>query len=101
MNFGVLREEGVGDRRVALTPPVVRRLVEQGNTVWVERGAGEGAMFGDDEYLRAGARIGYSAAEVVGRADLAMKISSPSLKRNTPLTSGFESGSRMVSVTYT
>jgi len=80
MNFGVLREESAGDRRVALTPPVVRKLVEQGNTVWVERGAGEGAMFPDDEYIRAGARIGYLAAEVIGRADLAVKISSPSTK---------------------
>jgi len=80
MNFGVLREEGVGDRRVALTPPVVRKLVEQGNTVWVERGAGEGAMFRDDEYLRAGASIGYTTAEVIQRSDLALKISSPSLR---------------------
>ena len=79
MNFGVLREEGVGDRRVALTPPVVRQLVDRGNMVWVERGAGEGAMFRDDEYIRAGARIVYSAAEAIQRSELALKISSPSL----------------------
>jgi len=80
MNFGLLREEGAGDHRVALTPPVVRQLVERGNTVWVERGAGEGAMFPDHEYLSAGASIGYSAAEVIQRSGLTVKISSPSLK---------------------
>lgn len=80
MNFGVLREEGVGDKRVALTPPVVRQLVARGSTVWVETGAGDGAMFRDDEYIRAGAGIGYSAAEVIRRAELSVKISAPSLK---------------------
>jgi hypothetical protein len=38
MNIGVLREKDPHDRRVALTPPVVRQLVERGNAVWVERG---------------------------------------------------------------
>jgi alanine dehydrogenase len=80
MNVGVLREEGVLDRRVALTPPVVRQLVERGNTVWVETGAGEGAMFPDAEYIRAGASIAYSPAEVIRRSELVVKISVPSLK---------------------
>ena len=65
MNIGVLRERGPFDRRVALTPAVVRRLTASRHTVWVESGAGEGAMFSNDEYLRAGARLGYSPAEVV------------------------------------
>ena len=45
MNIGVIRERGAFDRRVALTPPVVRRLCGAGHTVWVETGAGDGAMF--------------------------------------------------------
>ena len=67
MNIGVIRENRTCDRRVALTPPVVRRLVEAGHTVWVEAGAGAGAMFGDPEYIRAGAQIAYSPAEVIQR----------------------------------
>src|SRR5581483_7610493 len=39
MNIGVIRERGPYDRRVALTPPVVRRLASAGHTVWVESGA--------------------------------------------------------------
>jgi alanine dehydrogenase len=78
VNIGVIRERGCFDRRVALTPPVVRRLTSAGHTVWVESGAGDGARFGDSEYLRAGARIGYSPAEVIQRAELLPKIGRPS-----------------------
>jgi len=79
MNFAVIRETTACDRRVALTPPVVRRLVESGHTVWVETGAGDGAMYPDPEYGRAGARIAYSPAEAIQRADVLAKISRPSL----------------------
>jgi alanine dehydrogenase len=78
MNIGVIRERGPFDCRVALTPPVVRRLVSASHTVWVEAGAGDGAMFGDTEYIRAGAHIAYSPAEVIQRAELLPKIARPS-----------------------
>jgi alanine dehydrogenase len=77
MNVGVLREKDIHDRRVALTPPVVRQLVERGNAVWVEKGAGDGAMFRDDEFIRAGASIGYSQPDVIARSDLIVRISVP------------------------
>jgi len=77
MNIGVVRERGPFDRRVALTPPVVRRLAGAGHTVWVESCAGDGAMFPDTVYMRAGAQIAYSPAEVIGRADLVTKVSRP------------------------
>jgi alanine dehydrogenase len=83
MNIGVIRERGPFDSRVALTPPVVRRLVSAGHTVWVESGAGDGAMFGDAEYIRAGAHIGFSPAEVIQRAALLPKISRPSAEELT------------------
>jgi alanine dehydrogenase len=78
VNIGVIRERGAFDRRVALTPPVARRLVDAGHTVWVEKGAGDGALFGDPEYIRAGAHIAYSPADVLQRAELVAKISCPS-----------------------
>ncbi|MGA9627287.1 MAG: alanine dehydrogenase, partial [Bryobacteraceae bacterium] len=77
MNIGAIRERGAFDRRVALTPPVVRRLTGAGHTVWVETGAGDGAMFRDTEYLRAGAQIAYSPAEVLQRVELLAKIGRP------------------------
>jgi alanine dehydrogenase len=78
MNIGVLREKDPLDRRVAITPPVARQLAERGNSVWVESGAGDGAMYRDDEYIRAGASIGYSKQDVAGRSDLIVRISVPS-----------------------
>jgi alanine dehydrogenase len=77
MNIGLIRERGAFDRRVALTPAVVRRLVIAGHTVWVESGAGDGAMFGDPEYLRSGAQIAYTPHEVLGRAELVVKVGRP------------------------
>jgi alanine dehydrogenase len=77
MNIGVIREKGAFDRRVALTPSVVRRLVGSGHTVWVENGAGDSAMFRDTEYIRAGAQIAYSPAEVIQRVELLPKIGRP------------------------
>ena len=77
MNIGVIRERAAFDRRVALTPAVVRRLTAAGHTVWVERGAGDGAMFHDTEYMRAGAQIAYSPAEVIQRVELLAKIGTP------------------------
>jgi alanine dehydrogenase len=77
MNIGVIREAEASERRVALTPSVARHLAEQGNTVWVEKGAGERAMFQDDEYIRAGAHIAYSTAEVTRRSELVVKVAVP------------------------
>lgn len=78
MNIGIIRERAPFDRRVALTPPVVRRVAGAGHRIWVESSAGEGAMFRDTEYLRAGAQIAYSPEEVIQRADLLIKIDRPS-----------------------
>jgi alanine dehydrogenase len=80
MNVGVIRERDRFDRRVALTPAVVRRLAQARHTVWVEQGAGAGAMFGDDEYDRAGAHIAYSPEEVIQRVDLLVKIGRPTVE---------------------
>src|SRR3974390_1770106 len=80
MNIGVLRESSPLDRRVAVTPAVARQIAGRGHTVWVETGAGDGAMFRNDDYLRAGARIAYSPAEVIRRSELVTKISVPTLK---------------------
>ena len=79
MNIALIREGRPFDRRVALTPPVVRHLVEAGHAVWVESGAGEGAWFQDPDYARAGAQIVYSQEDVLHRSDIVARISTPVL----------------------
>ena len=57
MRVGVPRETAAGERRVALVPEVVSRLVSGGFEVLVERSAGDAASFPDASYEEAGARI--------------------------------------------
>jgi NAD(P) transhydrogenase subunit alpha len=75
VSVGVLRERDGGERRVALVPEVVARLVRDGFAVAVERGAGEGAFFPDAAYVAAGATLGERS--VVLRADVLACIRPP------------------------
>ncbi len=77
MEFGVPREVRDLDMRVGLTPAGVLTLVQMGHTVYVERDAGVGSGFADEDYRLAGAKIVYSAAEVYGRSDIIAKIARP------------------------
>ncbi len=65
MTFGVPRETAPGERRVALTPDAVRRLVRAGVEVVVERGAGASAFVSDAAFEAAGASLG-DRAEALG-----------------------------------
>jgi alanine dehydrogenase len=66
------------EKRVALTPPGVRDLVEAGAEVVVESGAGAPAGFLDEAYRKVGAQIVYSHEEAFGRADMVVKVGRPS-----------------------
>ncbi|MHA6792731.1 Re/Si-specific NAD(P)(+) transhydrogenase subunit alpha [Pseudonocardia bannensis] len=57
-SVGVPRESGEDERRVALVPKVVEKLVGRGVQVVVEAGAGLGALIPDELYTAAGASIG-------------------------------------------
>ncbi|GEM86324.1 NAD(P) transhydrogenase subunit alpha [Meiothermus granaticius] len=57
VRIAVPRETAPGERRVALTPEVVARLVKEGWQVRLERGAGAGAFFSDEGYAAAGAEL--------------------------------------------
>jgi NAD(P) transhydrogenase subunit alpha len=75
MLVGVAKETAAGERRVALVPDAVGRLVATGVEVAVERNAGAEASFPDEAYERDGARI---AESVLGEADLLCKVQKPS-----------------------
>jgi NAD(P) transhydrogenase subunit alpha len=57
MRIGVPRETAAGERRVALVPEIVGKLVPAGFEVLVQRGAGVDASFPDAAYEQAGARL--------------------------------------------
>ncbi|HXX32612.1 MAG TPA: NAD(P) transhydrogenase subunit alpha [Myxococcaceae bacterium] len=77
MRIGVPRETLDGERRVALLPDAVGRLVKAGVEVAVEHGAGAAAFSADDAYAASGARLA-SPEEVWGRSDLVVKVRRPS-----------------------
>ena len=68
MIVGVPREIKDNENRVSLVPAGVRALVEEGHTVLVERGAGEGSGIRDEQYTEAGARI-VTVEEVFAKAN--------------------------------
>jgi NAD(P) transhydrogenase subunit alpha len=77
VKLGILTERLPGERRVALVPESVGRLVKGGNEVLVERGAGRASFYGDDAYSQAGARVVADAASVYGQAELVAKVQRP------------------------
>ncbi len=80
MIIGIPREshsKAIEEYRVGLSPGGVADLVALGAQVVVERGAGEGAGFSDEEYRRAGAQIVYTPEEAYRRADVVVKVQRP------------------------
>lgn len=88
MNFGVPKEVRDLENRVGLTPAGVHALVEVGHKVYVERSAGAGAGFSDENYRAVGAEIVYSAEEVYGRADVVVKVTRLAAKEHALLRDG-------------
>lgn len=65
------------ETRVAATPETVKKYVDWGFKVQVQRQAGLAAGFNDEEYQQAGARITASAAETYELANYILKIWAP------------------------
>ncbi len=83
LTIGIPKEIMVGERRVAATPEVVRKVVLDGAKVVVEIGAGEGSFFTDDEYKAAGAELIADAEEVFAKSDLILKVKEPRFSDKT------------------
>lgn len=87
MKVGVPREIKANEHRVGLTPAAVREYVTHGHEVVVETGAGLGAGYADEAYVRAGARIAPDAASVFSQAKLIVKVKEPQAVEWARLTS--------------
>ncbi|AJE03921.1 alanine dehydrogenase [Geobacter pickeringii] len=76
MVIGVPREVKVHEYRVGMTPAGVGELVRGGHRVLVERGAGEGSGFADDDYRQAGGEC-CGRDELFARSELVVKVKEP------------------------
>ncbi len=86
MRIGVPRETATGERRVAMSPESVSRLVKTGVEVMVERGAGVPANFPDALYEKAGATLGDATAAL--GAGVVVKVQKPSADEARHLANG-------------
>jgi alanine dehydrogenase len=77
MLIGVPREVKPDEYRVGMTPAGVHALTSLGHKVLIEAHAGQGCGIADDEYLRAGATVAPTAAEIWKAADLVVKVKEP------------------------
>ncbi|GAB1255022.1 MULTISPECIES: NAD(P) transhydrogenase subunit alpha [Desulfovibrio] len=77
MTIGVPKEIMHGERRVSATPDTVKKMVADGATVLVEKGAGDGAFFADSAYVEAGGKIIEDVQEIFAKADVILKVKEP------------------------
>ncbi len=77
MLIGIPKEIMHGERRVSAIPETVAKLVKDGAEVWVEKSAGEGAFFHDNQYVQAGAKIVDDVAVIYEKADVILKVKEP------------------------
>ena len=77
MIIGVPKEIKTKEDRVAITPQGVKSLVSQGHKVIIEKSAGVGSGFTDEEYISQGATIVVSPENVYSQADIIVKVKEP------------------------
>ncbi len=77
MIVAIPKEIRDGEKRVALIPSFVKRLVKNAFEIVVETGAGETAFFRDAEYEEAGAKIEADPKAVFSQADVVLKVNPP------------------------
>ena len=77
MIIGVPTEVKTDEYRVAMLPVGVEELVANGHKVIVQAGAGLGSGLPDHDYLRAGAEMAASGADVFAQADMIVKVKEP------------------------
>jgi NAD(P) transhydrogenase subunit alpha len=75
--IGVPKETSPGERRVAVVPDVVKKFKSLGVDVCVERGAGTGSYFRDEDF--GAASIAPSSAEVFARSRIILSVQPPTL----------------------
>ncbi len=77
MKIGVPKEIKPQETRIGLTPDSVKTLVSEGHEVLVEKNGGFEAGFENDQYLKSGAKIADTAADIFNDAEIIVKVKEP------------------------
>jgi alanine dehydrogenase len=86
ISIGVPSDPKEEEKRVPLTPEAVNILIESGNEVIVQKGAGHGANYSDKDYTENGASITDSPARVYS-SDVVIKVA-PFTEKETDYLKG-------------
>lgn len=85
MNIGIPKEIFPGEKRVALIPSSVDKLVKKGASIQVETGLGTSINIKDDEYKKAGATIVSDRKTLLTSSDLVLRLRKPSIEEVSSL----------------
>jgi alanine dehydrogenase len=77
MIIGVPKEIKTDENRVAITPGGVAVLLESGHKVLIEKTAGEGSGFPDQQYHEAGAELLDKPADLFKYSEMVLKVKEP------------------------
>ena len=77
MKIGLPKEIKDNEYRVGLTPAGVQALENAGHELFVQKSAGEGSGFSDEQYVKAGAELLDTADEVWQTGDMIVKVKEP------------------------
>jgi alanine dehydrogenase len=88
MILGVPKEIKNHEYRVGMVPASVKELIDNGHDVVVESSAGIGIGFTDEDYIKTGAKVLSTAAEVFAQADMIVKVKEPQAVERAMLREG-------------
>ncbi|MBN2445444.1 MAG: Re/Si-specific NAD(P)(+) transhydrogenase subunit alpha [Phycisphaerae bacterium] len=88
MRIAVPKETRDGERRVALVPESVKKLIKAGIEVAVESGAGTAAYLSDEQYVEVGATIESDAGALLGGADFVLTVQPPNADQIAKMREG-------------
>jgi alanine dehydrogenase len=77
MKIGLPKEIKDNEYRVGLTPAGVQALTHAGHDVYVQKTAGEGSGFTDEQYVKAGGKLLDTADEIWQTGDMIVKVKEP------------------------
>ena len=77
MIVGIPKEIKAQENRVSVLPSGVMSFTDAGHKVYIEKSAGVGSGFTDEEYVKAGAEILDNAKDIYAAADMIYKVKEP------------------------
>ncbi|WP_090743953.1 alanine dehydrogenase [Mesobacillus persicus] len=77
MIIGIPKEIKNNENRVAITPAGVTLFIKSGHKVFVEKDAGIGSGFNNEDYVNAGAEIIDNTKDVWNQAEMILKVKEP------------------------